>query len=111
MGGDGIGPEVIKAGLQALEVCAERDGGFRFEVEHFDWGSDYYKKHGVMMPEGGADQLRKFDAIYFGAVGAPDAHPARHHEPAPQRVRSRARLGDRAREFRRRVFRRGRAGA
>ena len=36
MGGDGIGPEVITAGLQALEVCAERDGGFRFEVEHFD---------------------------------------------------------------------------
>jgi tartrate dehydrogenase/decarboxylase / D-malate dehydrogenase len=72
MGGDGIGPEVIAAGLQALEVCAERDGRFRFEVEHFDWGSDYYKKHGVMMPEGGADQLRKFDAIYFGAVGAPD---------------------------------------
>ena len=58
MGGDGIGPEVIKAGLQALEVCAERDGGFRFEVEHFDWGSDYYKKHGVMMPADGAEQLR-----------------------------------------------------
>src|SRR5580765_7813372 len=72
MGGDGIGPEVIAAGLQALEVCAERDGGFTFEFEHFDWGSDYYKKHGIMMPEGGAEQLRKFDAIYFGAVGAPD---------------------------------------
>ncbi len=72
IGGDGIGPEVIAAGLKALEVCAERDGGFAFEVQHFDWGTDYYKKHGVMMPEGGADQLRAFDAIYFGAVGAPD---------------------------------------
>ena len=72
IGGDGIGPEVIAAGLQALEVCAKCDGGFRLEVQHFDWGSDYYKTHGVMMPEGGADQLRKFDAIYFGAVGAPD---------------------------------------
>ena len=41
-------------------------------MENFDWGSDYYKKHGVMMPAGGADQLRAFDAIYFGAVGAPD---------------------------------------
>ena len=38
----------------------------------FDWGSDYYRKHGVMMPEDGARQLKKFDAIYFGAVGAPD---------------------------------------
>jgi tartrate dehydrogenase/decarboxylase/D-malate dehydrogenase len=72
IGGHGIGPEVIAAGLQALEVCAKCDGGFRLEVQHFDWGSDYYRKHGVMMPEGGADQLRKFDAIYFGAVGAPD---------------------------------------
>jgi tartrate dehydrogenase/decarboxylase/D-malate dehydrogenase len=72
IGGDGIGPEVIAAGLEVLEVCAERDGGFRFAVEHFDWGSDYYRKHGVMMPPDGADRLRKFDAIYFGAVGAPD---------------------------------------
>jgi len=72
IGGDGIGPEVIAAGLQALEVCAERDGGFALEVESFDWGSDYYRKHGVMMPADGADRLRAFDAIFFGAVGAPD---------------------------------------
>ena len=72
IGGDGIGPEVIAAGLQALEVCAERDGGFSLDVRSFDWGSDYYRKHGVMMPADGADQLRAFDAIYFGAVGAPD---------------------------------------
>ena len=72
IGGDGIGPEVVEAGLQALSACAERDGGFRLDVEHFDWGSDYYRRHGTMMPEGGADQLRAFDAILFGAVGAPD---------------------------------------
>ena len=70
--GDGIGPEVIAAGLEVLEACAERDGGFALDVEHFDWGSDYYKRHGVMMPPGGHEQLRRFDAIYFGAVGAPD---------------------------------------
>lgn len=72
IGGDGIGPEVIAAGLQALAACAERDGGFRLDVQAFDWGSDYYRRHGVMMPANGADQLRAFDAIYFGAVGAPD---------------------------------------
>ena len=70
--GDGIGPEVISAGLEVLEACAERDGGFALDVSHFDWGSDYYKQHGVMMPPGGHEQLRGFDAIYFGAVGAPD---------------------------------------
>jgi tartrate dehydrogenase/decarboxylase/D-malate dehydrogenase len=72
IGGDGIGPEVIAAGLEALGVCARRDGGFSLAVEHFDWGTDYYKKHGVLMPADGAERLRAFDAIYFGAVGAPD---------------------------------------
>jgi tartrate dehydrogenase/decarboxylase/D-malate dehydrogenase len=70
--GDGIGPEVIAAGLEVLDVLAREDRGFRLNVTHFDWGSDYYKKHGVMMPPGGHEQLRAFDAIYFGAVGAPD---------------------------------------
>ncbi|KIL98559.1 Tartrate dehydrogenase / Tartrate decarboxylase / D-malic enzyme [Paramagnetospirillum magnetotacticum MS-1] len=69
---DGIGKEVVAAGLEVLDALAKRDGGFRLNVESFDWGSDYYKKHGVMMPENGRDTLKKFDAIYFGAVGAPD---------------------------------------
>ena len=72
IGGDGIGPEVIAAGLEALNACAERDGGMRFEVTEFDWGSDYYRRHGVMMPQDGVEKLTHFDAIYFGAVGAPD---------------------------------------
>src|ERR1700757_3601301 len=72
MGGDGIGPEVVQAGVQVLKVCAERDGRFTLDFQDFDWGSDYYRTHGVMMPAGGAQQLRKFDAILFGAVGAPD---------------------------------------
>ncbi|SDR55641.1 tartrate dehydrogenase/decarboxylase / D-malate dehydrogenase [Rhizobiales bacterium GAS191] len=72
IGGDGIGPEVITAGLETLRVCAERDGGFGFEVTEFDWGSDYHKHNGVMMPPDGVERLRGFDAIYFGAVGAPD---------------------------------------
>jgi len=72
IGGDGIGPEVIEAGLQVLEVLARRDGGFELKVERFPWGSDYYKQHGRMMPADGLDTLKRFDAIYFGAVGAPD---------------------------------------
>jgi tartrate dehydrogenase/decarboxylase/D-malate dehydrogenase len=72
MGGDGIGPEVIAAGVEVLKVCAERAGDFALEFTDFDWGSDYYRQHGVMMPADGADQLRRFDAILFGAVGAPD---------------------------------------
>lgn len=70
--GDGIGTEVIAAGLQALKVLAERDRGFKLNIQHFPWSSDYYKKHGYYIPEGGLDQLKQCDAIFFGAVGAPD---------------------------------------
>jgi tartrate dehydrogenase/decarboxylase/D-malate dehydrogenase len=70
--GDGIGKEVIAAGLEVLEALARRDGRLSLKVEHFPWGSDYYKAHGVLMPEGGINRLKAFDAIYFGAVGAPD---------------------------------------
>ena len=69
---DGIGPEVIAAGLQALEAVAARDGGFRLDVTEFDWGSERYKREGALMPTDGTEQLKAFDAIFFGAVGAPD---------------------------------------
>lgn len=70
--GDGIGPEVIAAGLEVLRALEQKVGGFRLRVESFPWGSAYYKKHGLMMPEDGLAELRRFDAIYFGAVGAAD---------------------------------------
>jgi tartrate dehydrogenase/decarboxylase/D-malate dehydrogenase len=69
---DGIGPEVIAAGLEALEALAARDGGFKLEVTNLDWGSDRFKATGVYIPEGGLDLLKTMDAIYFGAVGAAD---------------------------------------
>jgi tartrate dehydrogenase/decarboxylase/D-malate dehydrogenase len=70
IGADGIGPEVIEAGLTVLEALQRRDPALRLAVERFDWGSDYYRRHGVMMPEDGLATLRPFDAIYFGAVGS-----------------------------------------
>jgi tartrate dehydrogenase/decarboxylase / D-malate dehydrogenase len=69
--GDGIGPEVIAAGLDVLQAVAKLDGGFVLETEGFDWGSERYRKTGRMMPQDGVDTLRGFDAIYFGAVGDP----------------------------------------
>ena len=70
--GDGIGVEVIDAGLRVLNALAERDGGFALDVTSFDWGSDRYKREGALMPADGAQDLRDYDAIFFGAVGAPD---------------------------------------
>lgn len=70
--GDGIGPEVVSAGIEVLNALAERDGGFELQVDHFDWGGEYYKKFGRMMPEDGRDQIRDHDAILFGSAGHPD---------------------------------------
>jgi len=67
---DGIGPEVIAAGLEVLNALASHDGGFKFDIEHFPWSSDYYLEHGYYIPEGGLEQLKAFDAIFFGAVGS-----------------------------------------
>jgi tartrate dehydrogenase/decarboxylase / D-malate dehydrogenase len=67
--GDGIGNEVIPAGIEVLRKLAD---GFRLEFEHFDWSSRRYVETGRYIPEGGLEKLKKFDAIFFGAVGAPD---------------------------------------
>lgn len=71
IGGDGIGPEVVAAGVEVLSAIAERDGGFSIDVESFPWGGDYYRAHGMMMPDDGVETLKPFDAIYFGSAGDP----------------------------------------
>ena len=69
--GDGVGVEVIEAGVRVLEAVAARDGGFSLKVESFPWGTDYYLEHGKMMPDDARETLKKFDAIYFGSAGDP----------------------------------------
>jgi tartrate dehydrogenase/decarboxylase / D-malate dehydrogenase len=69
--GDGIGKEVIPAGQKLLEVLASAESSFRFEFENFDWGGEYYRQHGTMMPDNGLDALRRKDAILFGSAGDP----------------------------------------
>ena len=69
---DGIGPEVIEAGLEVLDALTSKDLGFELKIDRYDWGSDYYRKHGVFMPPDGLAWLRTADAIYFGAVGDPN---------------------------------------
>jgi len=72
--GDGIGREVIPEGVRVLEAVGAKHG-IAFQWKEYDWSCDWYKKHGKMRPDDAPDILRKFDAIYFGAVGNPALVP------------------------------------
>ena len=68
--GDGIGKEVIPESIKVLEAIAAQCG-FSFKFENYDYGCEYYIKHGKMMPDDGLDRLRDSDSIFLGAVGYP----------------------------------------
>jgi tartrate dehydrogenase/decarboxylase/D-malate dehydrogenase len=69
--GDGIGKEVASEGVKCLRTLSEIFENIEFEFQSFSWGSDYYLRHGRMMPEDGLETLKHFEAIYLGAVGDP----------------------------------------
>jgi tartrate dehydrogenase/decarboxylase/D-malate dehydrogenase len=72
--GDGIGKEVGPEGVRVVDA-AGRKFGFAVKWDEYDWGTDYYVKHGSMMPRDGLDIVRRHDAIFFGAVGWPATVP------------------------------------
>lgn len=69
--GDGIGPEIIPAGIRVLNAAAKAFG-FQLQYEEFPYGAGYYKQTGKFMPDDALEKLQVFDALYFGAVGLPD---------------------------------------
>ncbi|BBI73079.2 hypothetical protein HAALTHF_26820n [Vreelandella aquamarina] len=72
--GDGIGTEVMPEGIRALEATAKR---FNIDLEFttFEFGScDYYLEHGKMLPDDWVEQLKGFDALFYGAVGWPEKY-------------------------------------
>ncbi|KKY20866.1 putative tartrate dehydrogenase decarboxylase [Phaeomoniella chlamydospora] len=72
MGADGIGPEVVSAGVDVLKQLSASAGTFDLVFKDYDWSSETYKQTGKYIPDGGLEELKKHDAILFGAVGAPD---------------------------------------
>ena len=68
--GDGIGKEVIPAGINVLNMAAEQ-GGFKLDFTELPWGCDFYLKAGRMLDPDGVDQVLKYDAVYLGAIGDP----------------------------------------
>ncbi|MBA2535641.1 MAG: tartrate dehydrogenase [Rubrobacter sp.] len=71
IGGDGIGPEVVRAGMRVLEAAANQDPSLELSFAEYSWDCEYYLEHGRMMPEDGLETLAGYDAIYLGAVGWP----------------------------------------
>jgi 3-isopropylmalate dehydrogenase len=72
--GDGTGPEVVREGVKVLNAAADKFG-FKLNYENFDWGGDRYLSTGEVLPDSAADTLKKFDAIFLGAIGHPDVKP------------------------------------
>ncbi|NQT96034.1 MAG: 3-isopropylmalate dehydrogenase [Candidatus Omnitrophica bacterium] len=72
--GDGTGPEVVREGLKVLEAVSKKFD-FKYETEEFDWGGDRYLKTGEVLPEDAIKTLKKFNAIFLGAIGHPDVKP------------------------------------
>ena len=69
--GDGIGTEIVPAGIAVLDAAAGKFG-FELTYENFPYGAGYYKQTGEFMPDKALQILKGFDALYFGAVGLPD---------------------------------------
>ena len=72
--GDGTGPEVVTEGIKVLNAISEKSG-FKLSFTYFDFGGDRYLKTGEVLPDNATDELRKYDAIYLGAIGHPDVKP------------------------------------
>ncbi len=74
IGGDGTGPEVVREGVKVLKAAAAKFG-FKLELTDFDFGGARYLRTGEVLPATAVDDLRKFNAIYLGAIGHPDVKP------------------------------------
>ena len=70
--GDGIGPEIVGACLQVLDVLHERLGGIGFDFRHLDGGAAHYQKTGVAFSDESMAECKKADAVLFGAIGLPE---------------------------------------
>jgi 3-isopropylmalate dehydrogenase len=72
--GDGTGPEVVREGLKVLDAASKKFG-FKYETQTFDFGGERYLKTGEILPDSAVPDLRKFEAIFLGAIGHPDVKP------------------------------------
>jgi isocitrate/isopropylmalate dehydrogenase len=84
--GDGIGVDITDAAVQVLTTLSRTLNTFEFDFKTFDWSSKNYLERGWYMPPDGIEQLKKYDAIYFGAVGWPGRFAKEMQRYAKNRV-------------------------
>lgn len=72
--GDGSGPEMVREGVKVLKAAAQKFA-FNLDFTTFDYGGDRYLRAGVVLPEGAIEELKKFQAIFLGAIGHPEVQP------------------------------------
>lgn len=72
--GDGTGPEVIREGLKVLEVVSQK-ASFKYQLKQFPYGGEHYLKTGEILPDSAIAELKKFKAIYLGAIGHSKVQP------------------------------------
>lgn len=72
--GDGTGPEVIREGIKVIDAAAKKNS-FSLNYQHYDLGGDRFMRTGETLPDSVLEELKKFDAIYLGAIGHVDVKP------------------------------------
>ena len=82
--GDGIGPEVVAAGLEVLRAAAARLDGVGFEFEFHSVGAGEFLKNGHPLPAATVAGIRRADAILLGAMGLPGVRWPSGLEMTPQ---------------------------
>ncbi|MCX7727622.1 MAG: isocitrate/isopropylmalate family dehydrogenase, partial [Chitinispirillaceae bacterium] len=74
IGGDGTGPEVLREGVKVLEAVSSKHN-IKFNFHSYDFGGERYLRTGETLPDSALEELKKYDAIYLGAIGHPDVKP------------------------------------
>ncbi|MGC8832924.1 MAG: 3-isopropylmalate dehydrogenase [Armatimonadota bacterium] len=72
--GDGTGPEVVREGVKVLKAAAQAEG-FKLDLAEYDFGGERYKRTGETLPDSAVEELKKYHAIFLGAIGHPDVRP------------------------------------
>ena len=70
LAGDGIGPEIMEAGLEVLAAIAEKTG-FDYEIDRRPFGGAGIDAAGHPLPDETLKAAREADAILLAAIGSP----------------------------------------